>query len=142
MTPATPVIRPGPRLPVIASHTAALVLIIASALKAWALATGAHPPTPGGSLGPAIILIELGTGGWLLARPRSTAALAFAAGLFLVFSIANARALLDGPPLASCGCFGRLAVTPALTPRLDACVLGLLATALIRVSPRGKKDSQ
>jgi hypothetical protein len=106
---------------------AGCVLLAAAALKAHdlyhdPLATDPFLPTSGLMVA---VVFEVGVGVWLVAGVYPGAARAVAATLFGLFGVVSLARALHGE--ASCGCFGRLSVTPWLMFALDVC----LAVALV-----------
>jgi hypothetical protein len=97
------------------------LLVTAALLKSHALATA---PLVGGDLFAsrwfvlAVVQVELLVGLWLIAGIWPSWAWRSAIALFVVFGAASLSKALAGE--ASCGCFGRLAVSPWLTTGLNA----------------------
>lgn len=117
----------GPRFYDLLSIVVGVWLIVAAALKAYQLST---EPTPEATLLTSrwflitLVELELAFGLWLLAgfRPRETrwgAIVCLAA--FAAVSLYRAISGAD-----SCGCFGKIAVSPWLTFTLDAAFLAAL----------------
>ena len=111
---------------------AAAVLVVAAGLKTLALLDGSASANVGGwpaGVEAAAVAGELALAAWLVSGLWARAAWAAAALAFGLFGFVSLHKALAGAE--SCGCFGRLAVSPWVTLALDATLL----TALLVVGP-------
>jgi hypothetical protein len=105
----------------------AILLLAASALKLWEYAT--TPTEPGHLLTtPQLALsafaVEIMLAFWLLSGLKRLLSTVVAALFFAVVASVAGYKWFSGEP--SCGCFGRLAVSPWITTLLDVTILGSL----------------
>lgn len=146
-------LRSGYRVPYDAVRIAlGLLLLVAAALKGYQLATepvlAPHVDGPWWATGLTALLasrwlllgaveFELFFGLWLLAGlyPRQTRALAI--GCFALFAAVSLFKALSGA--ASCGCFGKVAVSPWLTLALDIFAAVVLLLVRFRAEPEMRR---
>jgi len=117
------------RLACVVSFSTGCLLITAALLKAHNLYRdpfAIDPILPTRAWMIAALVSEFGVGVWLVTGVYARTARLIAAVLFGFFGTISLDRALNGE--ASCGCFGRVAVTPWLMSVLDFCLVLALAT--------------
>jgi len=99
----------------------ALLLLVAAALKCEELAVSLESNR---LLSGLQVVVEISVAVWLMSGYRQKAAQTVGQGMVLIFLFAASSKLLSGAE--SCGCFGRMEVSPIVTAALDFVSLILL----------------
>ena len=118
------------------NSTVGLVLLFAAALKCWDWLTMPYTHTIIFSV---VVFTEAALGTWLLINSHSGTASVAAVIAFACFAIYSLFQLVQGA--SSCGCFGRLEVSPAWTFIFDSIATAMLTLHLYRARHNRERRS-